>query len=481
MPTDTPATRDYQKAQVALRALTYKDITRLWALLDPEELDDTFPRFAGATLQVIRHRREASVAFARAYLTALRAGVEGEAPFVAATPFPAGDALTSLRYSSVVSIKRAMTRGTPLGIASRNALVRTMGTADRLINDGGRELIRASVEADPAAKGWIRVTLGTCEFCAKEASGDHMQVGDADFPRHDHCGCVPEPQYENALKPEEQYVQKIKGMIDRGEATPEQFREALLDPNMKPLSRVNIEEALARVAREEAEAQVVAAAEEAARQALAAERISADAFLTRGQYDALAPNSTWSAEKREEILTALRESPEGKVLADTLERFQDGGSISRLRTKIDQFLAGQEIDPTSRARAEALLNAIRNAPEEWAPETLYRGMTVRGKLDNVLANYEVGGTMDLNLTSFSADRKVATRFQQMTAKGTGNETRVMVELIGEGKKTLPIQNLPADRRLFREKEWVSAGRYEIVEAKKSSGAILLRIKQVGVV
>lgn len=201
-------------------------------------------------------------------------------------------------------------------------------------------------------------------------------------------------------------------------------------------------------------------------------------MLAPEQYDALRPDRAWSEAKRQSILTALRGTPEGKVLADTLERFQDGGSIARLRTKIDKHLAGEAIDATSKARADALLRAIREAPEDWAPETLYRGMSVQGSLESVLAKYQPGGKVDLSLTSFTSDRSVAVRFQQMTAKA--KTTRVMVELVGEGKRTLPIQDLPKDRRLWREKEWVTAGRYEVVEAKRApGGGILVRMRQVG--
>ena len=207
-------------------------------------------------------------------------------------------------------------------------------------------------------------------------------------------------------------------------------------------------------------------------------RQRATTMLAPEQYEALRPGRAWTAEKRDAILTALRATPEGKVLADTLERFQDGGSIARLRTKIDKRLAGETIDATSAARADALLTAIREAPTDWAPETLYRGMSVPGSVDSLLAKYQPGGTVDLSLTSFSSDRKVAKRFQQMTAKA--RTTRVMVELVGDGKRTLPIQDLPKDRRLWREKEWVTAGRYEIVDAKRSpDGGVLVRMRQVG--
>lgn len=203
--------------------------------------------------------------------------------------------------------------------------------------------------------------------------------------------------------------------------------------------------------------------------------------ITAEQYQALTPTSSWSEAKRAEILDALGSTPQGKILGDTLSKFQDGGSISRLRTNIDKHLAGEALDPTSTARVESLLDAIRHSPEEWAPETLFRGMSVKGKPENILAKYVPGEQLDLSLTSFTSDRKVATRFQQISSgKSTSGRTRIMVELVGPGKKALPIQNLPKDQRLFREKEWVSAGRFRIVEAKKSpNGAIIVRITQEG--
>lgn len=468
MPATNAATRDYQTAQVALRALTYKDIAQLWRLLDTERLDATFTVFAAAVLNLIRQRRAVSVVLASQYLAAMRSGLADAAPAVTPPELRVDQVLADLRYAAVISIKVAMAQQRPLDLASRNALVLSMGVADKHINDGGRNYIRTSIEADPAAKGWVRVTLGTCGFCKDQAAGDNMQAGSADFPRHDHCGCVPQPVYEGGLAARPEVVQRVKDDIASGKFTERDYK-AVLDPAVERSAQFKHDIRTALRELEDARSKV-----ENLRVILP--EPPEDALLTREQYQVLTPERAWSAEKRDEILTTLRETPEGKVLADTLEKFQDGGSIARLRTKIDQFLEGAELDATSKARVEAVLDAIRNAPENWAPETLYRGMTVKGKLDNVLAKYVEGDTLDLSLTSFTSDRKVATKFQKMTSKG-GNETRIMVELVGEGKKAIPIQNLPKDHRLFREKEWVSAGRYEIVSAKKSTGAILLRIRQ----
>lgn len=191
-------TREYQRGQVALRALTYKDVARLWRMLDLAKLDASFPEFATATMLLIAQRREMSAALARTYIAKLRAGVDGKAPPIPTPALPASDALVALRFKSVVSIKVAMTRGTPLDQASKNALVRTMGVVDRYVGDAGRDLILQSVKVDPAATGWTRRALGTCDFCELLAGRTNGE-GET-FPRHDHCGCQPEPMYESARR-----------------------------------------------------------------------------------------------------------------------------------------------------------------------------------------------------------------------------------------------------------------------------------------
>lgn len=205
----------------------------------------------------------------------------------------------------------------------------------------------------------------------------------------------------------------------------------------------------------------------------------AQGLISAEQYAEMQPEGMWSEQKRDAILSSLKTTEHGKVLADVLDRFQDGGSIARLRTGIEKRLSGESTgNDTSDLKADVAIDALRNAPTGLSPASVYRGMSVKGSVATVLGRYQPGAPLDLNLTSFSSDRAVGKRFQQMTHK-TG-QTRVMVELIGDDKRLLPIQNLARDRRLFREKEWVGGGKYEIAEVKKSGdGGVLLRIRQVG--
>lgn len=196
--------------------------------------------------------------------------------------------------------------------------------------------------------------------------------------------------------------------------------------------------------------------------------------LTQEQYEAMRPKNAWDEDYRLAMRSSLRESDHGAALFDTLDRFQDGGSIARLRTKIEGYLRGEFIDDTSKARAESLIGALRDAPD-WAPSTLYRGTNSKSSISALLDRYAPGKTIDFNITSFSSDRNVARRFQYMNEGARTN--RVMIELVGPNKRTLPIQNLARDHRLFREKEWVTGGRFRVLETKKTSQGLLVRIQQ----
>lgn len=477
----SPETRAYQRAQVALRAVVYSDVSALWRLLQYDTLDQSFPLFAAAAISLIEGRRVKSAALARAYLRARRRGVEGLAPEVATPQLDRAAALVSLRVTTAIGIKSATAIGTDRDLALRNALVRTMGVVDKYVGDAGRELIRQSVEADPSAKGWVRRTLGTCDYCAEKAAGAHVESGSADFPRHDHCGCQPEPVYEGkpALKAEEPYVEKILAALraDKTTATTDQLQAVLADASTKPLSRVNIEEALARYASEQAEK--AAAATDFSAGALRAPRAIPDEVL-----DALRPRGGWDARTtRNRTVAALKETPEGRLLLKQLDSFQSGGStaIPRLRTDIEAYLRGETLPQGRVDTIETLLSAINRSKSE---RVLHRGMSIPGTVDDMLARYKTGDSLDLSLSSFSSDKKLASSFadrgagKRVTAKV---RTRVMVEL-EPGARALPIERLSKSGIFADEKEWLASGRFHITEVRHVRRAgvetVVLKVKQV---
>ena len=421
-------------------------------------------------------------------------------------------------YSDPVKVKGAADWASqPLfdAVDPLDALERMRGSSQRLVQDWGRQTMLDNIASDPARPRFARMPSGkTCKFCRMLAGRGAVYHTAAsagalsDF--HDLCDCQIVTSYTEGDLPydpkkyqgedpgqgltepvtrrpppvdvppppfEEEYVGKIESILKTGKKADRDrnlgdARRILADPATPDLSRANMREALRRV-------EQPTLVKPVGPRVPPRTNTPTRGALTSDQYEVMRPSRSWTPEKRQQILTELGKSENGKVLADTLEHFQDGGSIARLRTTIDKRLRGEHLPALSEARADSVLDAIRNSPTDMAPDTLYRGMTVKGRLENVLGKYVKDADLDLSLTSFTADRKVATRFQSMTSKG-GGETRIMVELVGSDKHALPIQNLPKDRRLFNEKEWVSAGRFRIVEAKKLTyGSMLLRIEQIG--
>lgn len=66
------------------------------------------------------------------------------------------------------------------------------GGLQRRIADADRASVTSSAIADPAAEGWQRVGVGECDYCKERIGGLYTA---ADFPSHDHCGCVAAPAW----------------------------------------------------------------------------------------------------------------------------------------------------------------------------------------------------------------------------------------------------------------------------------------------
>jgi hypothetical protein len=210
-----------------------------------------------------------------------------------------------------------------------------------------------------------------------------------------------------------------------------------------------------------------------------------ESILSDKQWSALNPKGGWDFNKQKRTVEALRQTPDGRMLLETMSRFQSGASrsIPLLRTNIEKHLAGETLEPGAKARVENILNALRTNPIS-PPERLWRGMRLDGSADDIVARYTGSDKLDLNLSSFSSDKKLATSFRDSGGagqKGTRNKntTGVLVELEGKGARTLPIEKISRSGLYADEKEWVSAGRYEVVSVtKQKDGNVLLKIRQI---
>lgn len=171
----------------------------VWPLLDPEDLDGTVDGWVAAMLSIVEQMRSRSTQAAVAYLRAFRLAEVGTLAGYTVSTTEANPAAvaTSLVVCGPVSIKAAMTAGTPLSRAIDTALGRVGGAASRHVLSGGRDAITETVRSDPRAVGYQRVTSGkACDYCAGLAEGPIWDTEEGtSFDAHDGCGCGAEPLY----------------------------------------------------------------------------------------------------------------------------------------------------------------------------------------------------------------------------------------------------------------------------------------------
>ena len=191
-------TREYRRQTLALRAVTLRDLQRLWPALDWRDIEGTFPSWLTGVGALVARDRQRAAGLASLYLSQHRraAGVPG-APDVRLAPQIEPQRLeVAMRVTTVVAVKRAALAGQAAEQAMANAFVQSSGSATRLVLDAGRETIRRTTLADSRTRGWRRVGAPRCDFCRMLIGrGAVYTEATSDFQSHDHCGCSAEPVY----------------------------------------------------------------------------------------------------------------------------------------------------------------------------------------------------------------------------------------------------------------------------------------------
>lgn len=201
---------DYRRLQATLSGDAAARVTVAFeTLLNPADLDRTFPLYAQAVAQIIATARSATALLAGAFYVAHREALRvfDEVPDIAyAGALPQARVATSLLVTGPVTVKRTLTRGASLDVAISKARTATAGAAYRMTADAGRETIRDTARRDRVALGYARVTDGNpCAFCAMLASRGPVYHDEATArfgiegdPYHDGCGCLPAPVYSKS-------------------------------------------------------------------------------------------------------------------------------------------------------------------------------------------------------------------------------------------------------------------------------------------
>lgn len=112
--------------------------------------------------------------------------------------------------------------GWALATATDDASLQTLilGGAQRRVADHVRYTVTGSSVADPAARGWQRVTDGNgCAFCTMLAGrGSVYSEAGADFASHDSCGCSAVPAWKGQPVPVKPYTPSTRTATDADRA-----------------------------------------------------------------------------------------------------------------------------------------------------------------------------------------------------------------------------------------------------------------------
>lgn len=191
-------TAEHRRQQLALRAVTTRDLLTLWPVWDPNNRA-TWERFLILAMTLVRLRNGQSAGLAAGYYRRFREaeGITGGPTVVLAEAPNDAQMIAALTATGLAGTYRAIGRGFSLPAALQSGFVQAAGSAGRLVLGGGRETVVQSAGADPRSGKWARVTSGSpCQFCSMlEGRGAVYTENTADFEAHDHCACSAEPEF----------------------------------------------------------------------------------------------------------------------------------------------------------------------------------------------------------------------------------------------------------------------------------------------
>lgn len=185
-------------AQVRSSARVEAAIAQVWrrSLMGPGgSLDANFPRYVRDASIIIGAGRRISHEHAARYYRASRVAAgfaaDGRVDLLP-PPLDPERAVTVLRVTGPVEIKRRLSEGEAFSSATRAALALTLGDVKRLSLEAGRSSLIAASARDPRARGWARLSDGSpCAFCAMLVSRGPVYTQEtADFHAHGRCGCT---------------------------------------------------------------------------------------------------------------------------------------------------------------------------------------------------------------------------------------------------------------------------------------------------
>lgn len=193
-------TEAHRLGQLGVRARVIRAVLNAWPLYDIHDPAGTWERFEQILLAIIDSQGPVSAAMSASYFRAYRhaEGAAGTALPVVASTAPAEEIIRSLRYVGLVNTQKLIDAKVP--DAAARTFTNVAGDTSRFVMNTGRDTITGSVDADPRALGWARVTDGNpCSFCRMLASRGPVYGSEATAAGkwHNRCGCTAEPTYHS--------------------------------------------------------------------------------------------------------------------------------------------------------------------------------------------------------------------------------------------------------------------------------------------
>ena len=215
-PAGRAATTAHRLAQGRIAARVVAEVLGAWQSLDPLRLTDQ--TWTGPILAALTRHRADSAELAANYYHDYRQAEVTAGPAFSPRPGSAGTsdswrdrALTSLRVTGTRVVARLLLVGWAPAAALDWAGPGVAAASSRHALAAGRDVVHTALRADPAGRGWLRVTdADPCWFCAMLASRGAVYLtqksastrGGTDEPFHDGCGCQTEPVFRTAVLPE---------------------------------------------------------------------------------------------------------------------------------------------------------------------------------------------------------------------------------------------------------------------------------------
>lgn len=192
-------------------AATTLDLFEVWPLLDPDDLDGSFSRYAtGAQLVAAAHTPKV-VNATDAFFADLRelAEVPGDwTPSARLVEQALAQLLEYLLLSGPIAVKTALSKGYTLEKALEIALALSSGALQKWVIDAGRSRMIDHIWSDQTALGWARVSGSRkpCAWCrmliSRGAEFKHSSdyayrdQSTGGFQAHRHCRCYAVPIWQ---------------------------------------------------------------------------------------------------------------------------------------------------------------------------------------------------------------------------------------------------------------------------------------------